>query len=81
MEKKDVYGIAAAHAFHIAESRGFVDGNKRSAMAAAAVFLELNGCVDRADDMILYDAMIAISARRMTKAQLAEVLRRQFPGA
>lgn len=38
------FGMASAYAFHIAQNQPFVDGNKRAALAAALVFLELNGC-------------------------------------
>ena len=34
--------MAAAYAFHIAESQGFVDGNKRAGLAAATAFLAMN---------------------------------------
>ena len=34
----DVYELAAAYAFHIAESQAYLDGNKRTAMQAALVF-------------------------------------------
>ena len=34
----DHFDIAAAYAFHLAESQAFVDGNKRVAAAAALVF-------------------------------------------
>ena len=77
----DVHDIAAAYAFHIAEAQAFLDGNKRTAISTAIAFLLSNECVDRADDVELYDATIAISARRMDKAGLAAVLRRQFPEA
>ena len=75
----DLFDIAAAYAFHIAESQAFLDGNKRTAVASAMAFLTSNGCEDRGVDDLLYDAMIAISARKMDKAGLAGVLRRQFP--
>lgn len=75
----DVHAIAAAYAFHLAESQGFLDGNKRTAMACAATFPLRNGCVDQAEDQFLYAAMIAIAKREMDKAELAAVLRRQFP--
>ena len=75
----DQHEIAAAYAFHLAESQGFLDGNKRTAMACAATFLLANGCADRADDLVLYDAMIAIADRRLDKTGLAVVLPRQFP--
>ena len=75
----DLYEIGASYAFHLAESQGFLDGNKRTAIACAATFLKANGCADGADDMVLYDAMIAIADRRMDKSGFADVLRRQFP--
>ncbi len=75
------HDVGAAYVFHLAESQGFLDGNKRTAIACAATFLVGNGCVDRAHDLELYDAMIALSARRMDKAGLAAVLREQFPRA
>ena len=75
----DLHEIGAAYAFHLGQSQGFLDGNKRTAMACVATFLLRNGCVDRAEDMELYDAMIAIAERRMDKAEFAALLRRQFP--
>src|SRR3954464_2187875 len=35
--------MAAAYLFHIAANPPFVDGNKRTALAAALTFLEMNG--------------------------------------
>lgn len=75
----DTFDIAAADAFHIAEAQAFLDGNKRTAITSAVAFLTANHCIDRGDDRVLYDAMIAISARRMDKAGLAALLRQQFP--
>jgi death-on-curing protein len=69
----------AAYAFHIAESQAFLDGNKRTAAACALTFLGGCGIPVPRDDGRLYDAMIAISARRMDKAGLAALLRQQFP--
>lgn len=74
----DVYDIAAAYAYHIAECQAFLDGNKRAAVAAAIAFLALNQCVDNGDDSAIYDAMIAIAQRQMGKAGLADLLRKQF---
>ena len=36
------FDMAAAYAFHIAQNHPFVDGNKRTALTAALVFLEIN---------------------------------------
>ena len=35
-----VFEMAAAYAFHVAENQPFVDGNKRTALACALVFLD-----------------------------------------
>lgn len=40
---ENVFQMAAAYAFHLAEGQPFVDGNKRTGLNAALVFLELNG--------------------------------------
>lgn len=39
----DLFEIAAAYAFHLAESQAFIDGNKRTGMASALTFLRING--------------------------------------
>ena len=71
----DKFDIAAAYAYHLAESQAFLDGNKRTAVACALTFLG----EPSPDQIELYDAMIAIAQRRMDKAGLAAVLRKQFP--
>ncbi len=72
----DLFDVAAAYAFHLAESQGFVDGNKRTGIAAALVFLEGNEVsVPEATDE-LYQAMIEIAERRLDKPGLARLLRR-----
>ena len=38
-----LFEMAAAYAFHIAENQPFLDGNKRTGLNAAIVFLGLNG--------------------------------------
>lgn len=35
-----LFEMSAAYAFHIAENQPFLDGNKRTALVAALVFLE-----------------------------------------
>jgi len=73
---KDVIEMAAAYAFHIAENQPCVDGNKRAALGSALVFLELNGVLLEDPQGELYDAMIRMGTRQLTKAQLTDVLRR-----
>ena len=38
----DLFAMAAAYAFHVAQNQPFVDGNKRTGLLAAIVFLDLN---------------------------------------
>jgi death-on-curing protein len=71
----DVFDIAAAYAFHIAEAQAFIDGNKRTGVAAALVFLMKNGIDAPVDDGRLYEALIAIAERRLDKAGLRNVIR------
>lgn len=40
---KDVVEIAAAYLFYLCSNHPFVDGNKRTALAACLIFLETNG--------------------------------------
>jgi death-on-curing protein len=67
--------MAAAYAFHLAESQAFVDGNKRTGLAAAYMFLALNGhrLVEQGDR--LYEAMIAVGTHSLDKGGLAQVFR------
>ena len=75
----DVFGIAAAYAFHIAQSQAFIDGNKRTGVASALTFLHLAGIeTSRTNDPAIYDAMIAIANRELDKPGLAALLRRLF---
>jgi death on curing protein len=71
----DVFHMAAAYAFHMAENQPFVDGNKRTGLNAALVFLDVNGWVVSDPDEQLYDAMIALSSRALDKQGLARLLR------
>lgn len=72
----DMFDIAASYAFHIAEAQAFLDGNKRTAVAAALTFLKGNGVTLRIDDAAIYDAIIAVAEKRMTKTDLANILRK-----
>ena len=71
----DVSDVAAAYAFHIAEAQAFNDGNKRTAVAAALTFLELNAVHSTPSENELYNAMINIANKRLSKTGLAELLR------
>lgn len=72
----DIYEMAAAYAFHICQNHPFVDGNKRTALASALVFLELNdiSILDPAGK--LYHAMISIASGEPGKNELAKIFKK-----
>lgn len=72
----DIFVLAAAYAYHLAENQPFIDGTKRTAITTALAFLELNGISTSAlPNAQLYDAMIAIAEKRLDKAGLADEFR------
>ena len=72
----DLYDIAAAYCFHIAQAQAFLDGNKRAAMAAGLAFLKLNGVKTNIElTTPLYHALIDIAEHRLDREGLAELLR------
>jgi death on curing protein len=66
--------MAAAYAYHLAENQPFIDGNKRTALNAAIVFLGLNGFDVFDDDGRLYEAMMALASGQLDKGPLAALL-------
>ena len=71
----DLFDVAAAYAYHIAQAQACLDGNKRTAVASALVFLKLNGITASFDPSELYRWMIAIAEHRGGKRDLANFLR------
>jgi death-on-curing protein len=71
----DIFSMAAAYAFHIAENQPFIDGNKRTALASALVFLEINGYEVIDPTGCLYQAMMDIAAKKLSKLRLSEILK------
>lgn len=71
----DLFMMAAAYAFHIAESQAFVDGNKRTGLAAAGAFLKLNGYRLREANDRLANAILALATHDLDKQGLANVFR------
>ena len=72
----DLYSIAAAYAFHIGESQACLDGNKRTAAAAALNFLRVNGEETVYDGSILYSLLIGIAERTSSQSDLASYLQK-----
>lgn len=71
-----VFEMAAAYLFHLARNHPFVDGNKRTALMCALVFLGLNGERLRADPDDLYALVDGVAAGEVDKAEVSVFLRR-----
>lgn len=71
----DLFQIAAAYAFHIAENQPYIDGNKRTGLLSALNFLAQNGLMSDQPVDDYYDAMIGIAEKRLDKAGLAAMFR------
>lgn len=72
----DLYAMASAYWYHIVRNHPFLDGNKRTGLIVALTFLAINGIpIPRADDH-LYLATIEVAQGRITKEDLADLLRR-----
>ena len=72
----DLFEIAAAYAYHLAESQAYFDGNKRTAVQAALDFLEING-IDTSPlpELAAYDAMIRVATHELNRSGLAAFFR------
>ena len=66
-----IFEMAAAILYGICRNHPFVDGNKRASVAAALVFLEMNGVTVDADQSVFYDLVIGAAEGRASKAQIA----------
>jgi len=72
----DLFEMAAAYLFHIANNHPFVDGNKRVAMAAALTFLELNGLtVEIGSSAAIQKIVLSVASGRASKAAVADFFR------
>lgn len=75
----DLTEVAAAYLFYLCRNRAFIDGNKRTAMAAAVVFLRLNS-IEPAKDGAAWEELVLGAAasgldREKTTARLAKLLK------
>lgn len=66
---------AAAYLFHMARKHPFVDGNKRTALMCALVFLGLNGQRLEADPDALYTLVDGVASGSVEKPDVAVFLR------
>ena len=74
----DIFLMAAAYAFHICQNKPFFDGNKRTALTSALVFLEINHISLDDPRGRLLEAMLKMANGLQTKEQFATILKGLF---
>ncbi len=71
----DLAALVAAYAFGIAKNHAFLDGNRRTAWAACALFLKINGVILRARAAEAVENTVALATGGMSEAAFAAWLR------
>lgn len=74
----DAATLAAAYAFGIAGNHPFIDGNKRTALAVAEVFLGRNGFDLEATDAECVMIFIALAAGEIGEKAMADWFRKEI---
>jgi death on curing protein len=74
-----IFSMAATYLYGILRNHPFIDGNKRTAVAAALTFLELNGVEVDADEDAFYDLVIGVVEGRVSKASVTVFLEEHAP--
>jgi death-on-curing protein len=71
-----LFAMVAAYLFPIVSNHPFLDGNKRTGLLSALVFLDLNGIAVERESARLYDLTMAVAEGRADKKKVAEILAR-----
>ena len=71
----DLFDMAAAYLYHLVQNHPFVDGNKRVGVAAALVFLDLNGVDVNAPDDEIEELVLGVARGEIDKPGVAAFFR------
>ena len=66
-----IFEMAAAYLYGICRNHPVIDGNKRTATAAALIFLDMNSIDIDADEDEFYDLVIGVAEGSVSKAEVA----------
>jgi len=72
----DIIEVAAAYLFYICKNHPFLDGNKRTAMMAAIVFLRLNEIEPLADSAGWEKLMLNVASSKINRDETTRRLRK-----
>jgi death-on-curing protein len=74
----DLADLAASYAHAIAKNHAFVDGNKRTSLVVAELFLALNGAELNASDSELVVIWLSLASGEIEEADLARWIRQRM---
>ena len=74
----DAAALAAAYGYGISRNHAFIDGNKRTALVAAELFLQLNGWRLVVDDADCVLTMLAVAAGDMSEPDFTDWVRERI---
>ena len=73
--ESDVFRLAAAYCTGLVKNHPFIDGNKRTGILSAIVFLNLNDVNVGFDEAMVVTMVYGLAASEITEAQFADWLR------
>jgi death-on-curing protein len=76
----DVIDVAAAYLFYLCSNHPFVDGNKRVALGACLVFLQINNKTPAPDSDVWETLTLAVAASMLDRTEVTERLRKLVLG-
>lgn len=71
----DLFDLAAAYLFGILKNHPFIDGNKRTGLAAADLFLYFNGCSLEAEQEDIIQLVLMVSTSEIDELGAAAFFR------
>lgn len=71
---ESVFDMASAYLFHIICNHAFLDGNKRTGMAACLVFLDNNGCDPNYDVSEFEEMVCQVAQGNCSKQEISKFL-------
>ncbi len=72
---KDIFSMAAAYAYSIIKNHPFIDGNKRTGITTALVFMRYNNVEIFFKKNQLVEVAVAIAASNISEEKLTELFR------
>lgn len=76
----DLIEVASAYLFYLCRNHPFIDGNKRTAMAAAIVFFRMNGVEPAPDSEEWEKLVLDVAASKLDRDGTTQRMRALAPG-